>query len=175
MLTVTNGAEHDWANMPLHEMAIGNAADCDLTLRCWKQMRKEMKPLNVSPIYDKLLKDVTIALGEVENRGLKVDIEYLKELDVTLGVKLEEAVVELNTLSKFDDDLNPNSTKEVATLLFTKEGYNLTPTMVSEKTKAPSITEEHMQLVMKGLSATHPAREFITKLLAYKTLLILLN
>ena len=170
MLTVTNGAEHDWANMPLNEMAIGNAADCDLTLRCWKRMREEMKPLNVAPIYDKLLKDVTITLGEVENRGLKVDIEYLKELDVTLGVKLEEAVVELNTLSKFDDDLNPNSTKEVANLLFTKEGYNLTPTMVSEKTKAPSITEEHMQLVMKGLSTTHPAREFITKLLSYKTL-----
>ena len=167
---MTNGAEHDWANMPLNEMAIGNAADCDLTLRCWKRMREEMKPLNVAPIYDKLLKDVTITLGEVENRGLKVDIEYLKELDVTLGVKLGEAVVELNTLSKFDDDLNPNSTKEVANLLFTKEGYNLTPTMVSEKTKAPSITEEHMQLVMKGLSTTHPAREFITKLLSYKTL-----
>jgi len=170
MLTVTNGAEHDWANMPLNEMAIGNAADCDLTLRCWKQMRKEMKPLNVAPIYDKLLKDVTLALGEVENRGMKVDTEYLKELDETLGVKLEEAVVELNTLSKFDDDLNPNSTKEIADLLFTKEGFGLTPTMVSEKTKAPSITEEHMQLVMKGLSSTHPAREFITKLLAYKTL-----
>ena len=170
MLTVTNGAEHDWANMPLHEMAIGNAADCDLTLRCWKLMRKEMKPLNVSPIYDKLLKDVTVALGEVENRGLKVDVEYLKELDVKLGKKLEEARQELNDLSKFDEDLNPNSTKEVATLLFTKEGFNLTPTMVSEKTKAPSITEEHMQSVLKGLSSNHPAREFINKLLMYKTL-----
>tara|TARA_R100001082_G_scaffold107838_1_gene82272 strand:+ start:644 stop:2158 length:1515 start_codon:yes stop_codon:yes gene_type:complete len=170
MLTVTNGAEHDWANMPLHEMAIGNAADCDLTLRCWKQMRKEMKPLNVAPIYDKLLKEVTLALGEVENRGMKVDTEYLKELDKTLGQKLEDAVIELNTLSKFDEDLNPNSTKEVADLLFTKEGFGLTPTMVSEKTKAPSITEEHLNSVSKGLASTNPAKVFIEKLLAYKTL-----
>mgnify|MGYP003108386957 FL=1 len=170
MLTVTNGAEHDWANMPLHEMAIGNAADCDLTLRCWKRMRKEMKPLGVSPIYDKLLKEATVALGEVENRGLKVDVEYLKELDITLGKKLEDAREELNNLSKLDGELNPNSTKEVADVLFTKEGFNLTPTMVSEKTKAPSITEEHMQAVLKGLSTTHPAKEFINKLLAYKTL-----
>ena len=170
MLTVTNGADHDWANMPLHEMAIGNAADCDLTLRCWRQMRKKMKPLNVAPIYDKLLKDVTLALGEVENKGLKVDTEYLKELDVTLGKSLEDSIQELSQLSILDTELNPNSTKEVATLLFTKEGFNLTPTMVSEKTKAPSITEEHLLTVMKGLSSSHPAREFITKLLAYKTL-----
>ena len=170
MLTVTNGAEHDWANMPLHEMAIGNAADCDLTLRCWKKMRTEMKPLNVSPVYDKLLKEVTIALAEVENRGLKVDVEYLKELDKTLGDKLEDTRKELNDMSTLDGDLNPNSTKEVADLLFTKEGFNLTPTMVSDKTKAPSITEEHMKAVMKGLSSTHPAKKFITKLLAYKVL-----
>tara|TARA_R110002012_G_scaffold284549_2_gene475372 strand:+ start:3375 stop:4889 length:1515 start_codon:yes stop_codon:yes gene_type:complete len=170
MLTVTNGAEHDWANMPLHEMAIGNAADCDLTLRCWRKMRNQMKPLNVSPIYDKLLKEVTVALGEVENRGMKVDIEYLKELDETLGNKLEESAKELNNLSKFDKELNPNSTKEIADLLFTKEGFGLTPTMVSEKTKAPSITEEHLNFVIKGLAASHPAKVFIEKLLAYKTL-----
>ena len=145
MLTVTNGAEHDWANMPLHEMAIGNAADCDLTLRCWKKMRTEMKPLNVSPVYDKLLKEVTIALAEVENRGLKVDVEYLKELDKTLGDKLEDTRKELNDMSTLDGDLNPNSTKEVADLLFTKEGFNLTPTMVSDKTKAPSITIMKME------------------------------
>ena len=173
MLTVTNGANHDWANMPLHEMAIGNAADCDLTLRCWNLMRAEMKALKADFIYDKLLKDVTLVLADVENRGIKVDTEYLKELDVTMEIKMKESMEELQKLAPTSDDLNPNSTKEIIELLFKNaKGFNLTPdpNMVSAKTKSPSITEEHMTLLMKGIASNHPAKIFITKFLAYKTL-----
>ena len=173
MLTVTNGADHDWANMPLHEMAIGNAADCDLTLRCWNLMRAEMKALKADFIYDKLLKDVTLVLADVENRGIKVDTKYLKELDVTMEIKMKESMEELQKLAPTSDDLNPNSTKEIIELLFKDaKGFNLTPdpNMVSAKTKSPSITEEHMTLLMKGIASNHPAKIFITKFLAYKTL-----
>ena len=79
-------------------------------------------------------------------------------------------MIELNDLSPLDGELNPNSTREIADLLFTKEGFGLIPTMVSEKTKAPSITEEHLKSVIKGLSSTNPAKIFIEKLLAYKVL-----
>jgi hypothetical protein len=38
MLTVTDGGTHDWENMPLDEMALGNAMDADFTLRAHSLM-----------------------------------------------------------------------------------------------------------------------------------------
>ena len=67
MLTVTNGGKHDWANMPLDEMAIGCAMDCDFTLRFWRILRKEMSKKQLHHVYDNLLKAIALELAGVEN------------------------------------------------------------------------------------------------------------
>ena len=43
MLTVTDSAGHDWGNMPLSDMAFGNAMDCDFTFRLHSIVRNQMK------------------------------------------------------------------------------------------------------------------------------------
>ena len=93
MLTVAKQAKKDpdfWANMPLDDLAFGNAMDCDFTLRAYHVLKQQMKEKEVHRVYDNLLKDILVILSMVENFGIKVDTDYLKVLDDTLITELED-------------------------------------------------------------------------------------
>ena len=169
MLTVTKQAKKDpdfWANMPLDDLAFGNAMDCDFTLRAYHVLQKQMKEKSVNKVYDNLLKDILVILGMVENFGIKVDTEYLLDLEDALGVELRQLKERLQELSP-SGEVNPNSTPEMGSLLFTSDGFDLTPTMFSEKTKMPQISDEHLSEVLKS-TTNKEAIEFIQTLLQYK-------
>ena len=51
MLTVNNPGNHDWANMPLDDLAHGNAMDCDFTLRAFNILKEDMKAIGVNHVY----------------------------------------------------------------------------------------------------------------------------
>ena len=99
MLTVNKGNTTDWANMPLDEMALGNAMDCKFTLKAYHLMREEMKSTKVNKVYDGILKDILLTMAEIENRGIKVDISYLDELDTILIKEVEDLSQLLQDLS----------------------------------------------------------------------------
>ena len=169
MLTVTSNKPKDedfWANMPLDDLAFGNAMDCDFTLRAYHVLRQEMKEKYVNFVYDNLLKDILVILGMVENQGIKVDEDYLKVLDQQLQDELQTLLSKLQDLSP-TESINPNSTAEMASVLFTSEGYDLKPVMFSEKTQMPQISEEHLTEVLKS-TKNKDATEFINTLLKYK-------
>ena len=166
MLTVTNGGSHDWANMPLDETAAGNAMDCDFTFRLYSIVREQMKEKGLHHVYDKLIKKAAYNLSEVEDIGVRVDREYLAELDVICQEELQSLVEVIKELSPVDD-LNPNSTKQLAELLFSTSGFDLTPVEFSAKTKTPSITESHMSTLIA--SSSGEAKTFIQTLLRYKS------
>jgi DNA polymerase-1 len=169
MLTVAKQAKKDpdfWANMPLDDLAFGNAMDCDFTLRAYHVLKKQMEEKQVDKVYDNLLKDILVILGMVENFGITVDTDYLKTLDDILIKELEDLKEKLQELSPVGE-VNPNSTPEMGSLLFTSEGFDLTPTMFSEKTKMPQISDEHLSEVLEATS-NKEAKEFIETLLKYK-------
>ena len=168
MLTVTE-AGHDWANMPLSDMAFGNAMDCDFTLRSWKILKDDMKGKGLNPVYDNLLKDISVILAEVEYTGIEVDEDYLNLLEEKLETEIKELGEKLVELSPLGEDFNPNSTPQVGNVLFSKEGFDLPVLKKSEKTKKPAITEEHMSELLDKDSVTKKAKEFITVLMEYKT------
>ncbi len=60
MLTVTDGGTFDWANMPLDDMALGNAMDADFTLRAYNAMTSDMSRKGVNHVYSKLLKEILV-------------------------------------------------------------------------------------------------------------------
>ena len=166
MLTVNNPGTHDWANMPLDDLAHGNAMDCDFTLRAFNILNDQMKTKGVNHVYNNLLRDILVILASVENYGIKVDTQYLETLDDDLIREIMELAEKLEDLSP-RDDINPNSTIEMGSLLFTSEGFNLTPTEFSEKTKMPQISESHLTSV-KEMTDNKKAIEFIETLLKYK-------
>jgi len=166
MLTVTAPGGHDWANMPLDSLAHGNAMDCDFTLRAFHVLDRLMKQKKVNFVYDNLLKEVLVILAKVEDFGIQVDIQYLEKLDKILIEEVEELLSTLQKLSPAGE-INPNSTIEMGSVLFTSEGFDLTPTEFSDKTKMPQITEAHLTSVMKG-TKDKKAITFIETLLKYK-------
>jgi len=165
MLTVTDGGTHDWANMPLDEMALGNAMDADFTLRAHTQMAQEMKKKGVDHVYSKLLKHILVVASDIEHRGILVDQACVSRFDELLAVEIEELQTKLSELSVIDD-VNPKSNADMGLLLFTKEGFGLRAVEFSKKTKAPSITEAHLKKV--AVTATGAAKEYIELLLKYK-------
>lgn len=166
MLTVNNPGSHDWANMPLDDLAHGNAMDCDFTLRAFNILKEDMKELGVNHVYDNLLRDILVILGNVENFGIKVDTDYLEVLDEALLTEIVGLSERLEELAP-RDEINPNSTVEMGSLLFTSEGFDLTPTEFSEKTQMPQISEAHLTSV-KDSTDNAEAIEFIDTLLKYK-------
>ena len=124
MLTVTDGGVHDWANMPLEDMALGNAMDADFTLRAHSNMITEMNKKGVTHVYEKLLKKILVIASEVEHRGIKVDNDCVSQFDVLLVKEIAELETKLTELSVIDD-VNPKSNADMGLLLFTKEGFGL--------------------------------------------------
>jgi len=168
MLTVTNLEKHDWASMPLDEMAFGNAMDCDFTLRAWNILSGDIKKLGLYPVYHLLLKDIAVILGEVENTGIKIDDKYLKVLEEKLVERIATNEKELEELSPLDGKVNPNSIVDLGKVLFSNEGFGLVATEFSKKTKKPSITEEHLKTIRKNITDKKSIK-FIDSLLRYKT------
>ncbi len=165
MLTVTNGGTHDWENMPLDEMALGNAMDADFTLRAHSNMIKDMHKKGVNHVYEKLLKQILVIASDVEHRGILVDTDCVSRFDELLTTEIEELKTKLFELSVIED-VNPRSNADMGLLLFTKEGFGLRAVEFSKKTKAPSITEAHLKKV--AVNATGDAKEYIDLLLKYK-------
>lgn len=165
MLTVTDGGVHDWANMPLEDMALGNAMDADFTLRAHSNMITEMNKKGVTHVYEKLLKKILVIASEVEHRGIKVDNDCVSQFDVLLVKEIAELETKLTELSVIDN-VNPKSNADMGLLLFTKEGFGLRALDFSKKTKAASITEAHLKKV--AVTATGDAKEYIELLLRYK-------
>jgi DNA polymerase I-like protein with 3'-5' exonuclease and polymerase domains len=154
MLTVPDGAKYDWGSMPLDEMAIGNAMDCDFTLRFWHILRKEMRKKQLNFVYDNLLKDIALELAGVENFGISVDTDYLDELEVKLEKEIGILEKELQELSPIDE-VNVNSNVDLQRILFTEdEGLNLYPVTFTKKTKKPSVTDADLQLILEEIDKT---------------------
>jgi len=165
MLTVTAGSTHDWENMPLDEMSVGNSMDADFTLRAYRLMNPQMKGKGVNHVYEKLLKQILVVASDVEHRGILVDADCVSRFDELLAKEIGELETKLSELSVIDD-VNPKSNADMGLLLFTKEGFGLKAVDFSKKTKAPSITEEHLQKV--AVTASGDAKEYIDLLLKYK-------
>ena len=165
MLTVTDGGTFDWANMPLDDMALGNAMDADFTLRAYNAMRSDMTKKNVHHVYEKLLKKILVVASDIEHRGILVDTQCVKDFDVLLAKEIGELETKLSELSVIAD-VNPKSNADMGLLLFTKEGFGLRAVEFSKKTKAPSITEAHLKKV--AVTAQGNAKEYIELLLKYK-------
>ena len=166
MLTVPDGGSHDWKNMPLDEMAFGNAMDADFTRRVHEEMTHKLKEHGLNHVYSNLLKKVLVVASEIEHRGILVDTDCVDRFDELLQEDVKGLYSKLEELSVVSG-INPNSNAHMGLLLFTKEGFGLKPTEFSKKTKAPSITEAHLKTV--AASASGAAKEYIELLLRYKT------
>ena len=131
------------------------AEDAYITLKLYDKLMEELN----WDILDEIKKveipfiDVLI---DMENRGINVDLEYFKNLELQVEEKLKNLTNEIYKLA--GEEFNINSTKQLAVVLFEKLGLP-----AKKKTKTGYSTNEAVLNSLKNY-------EIVQKLLEYREL-----
>ena len=132
------------------------AEDAYITLKLYYKLMENLK----WDILDEI-KNIEIpfidVLIDMENRGINVDLEYFKEVELKVGNKLQTLTKEIYNLA--GEEFNINSTKQLATILFEKLGLP-----AKKKTKTGYSTNE---AVLNSLKKDY---EIVQKVLEYREL-----
>jgi DNA polymerase-1 len=152
--TVKKG--ENFSNVSLEEASKYASEDAYITLKLYEKLypmlwneeiKKELKEVEI-PFIDVLI--------NMENRGINIDVEYFKELEIKLEKKLETLTNEIYELA--GERFNINSTKQLAFILFEKLGLP-----AKKKTKTGYSTNE---AVLNSLKE-YP---IVSKILEYREL-----
>ena len=170
MLSITDGKEVDWANMPLPQVAYGNALDTDFTLKLHGEMYPQVKLSK--KLHDTLLKRVLVTFARMEHKGLHICRKELAEARVYSERNLEKLRYALSELLKGTsmegEEINFNSGKQLVEILF--GAFDLPCYAFTDKgmPKTSADALENILSKTKGVKKHANGREFITKLLEYK-------
>jgi len=109
-----------YEGIPLEILSPYNALDTQYTFMLCKDLPPEMDAEGVRSVHDDILIPGTLALRHVELTGVKLDIEYLKELGSKLKAELAIKKTALQDVAREYDfeDFNPSSPQQVAKLLY---------------------------------------------------------
>lgn len=127
--------------------------DTDAGYQVALKMRTQLiKQPRLLRFYQKLLHPAQHAVRKMEQRGMVVDMARYHELDEEVSQVLEtnhEAMVEMLPYTlrhKHYKDLRPSRPKIVSDFLFTRQGLNLKPKIMTPKTGKPSTAAAHFEL-----------------------------
>jgi DNA polymerase-1 len=108
-------------------------------------LRARAEEQGLTPLVEEIEIPLTRVLTEMERRGVAVDVGVLEEIGASLGSAAQSVLAEIHALA---GDLNPNSPKQLAEVLFDRLG--LTPL---RKTKTGYSTDA---AVLEQLRDAHP-------------------
>lgn len=142
----TVGGAH-YENIPKDLLYSYNAADVVHTWRLWSLLSSQLDD-NSTAVYRRLL-DISELLGDVEDNGIGVDVDYFHDLSMSLGEKADRLREQLG-------GVNPNSPKQVKEY-FASLGHEISGT-----------SEEILKDLQAVLAEDDPARKFVDDLLEYR-------
>jgi len=138
----------DFKSLDPEKLSLYSCEDSDFTNRLVKILSKRLKTENLLDLFNRLEMPLIAILGEIENNGIKLDLEPLKILDKEVGSKLVKLEKEIHKLAK--TKFNINSTKQLKEILFEKLEI---PTDNIKKTKTGFSTAEDE---LEKLNDLHP-------------------
>lgn len=143
-----------------HPQAFLNYAggDTDATLQVKRAQKEELlQDDRLTGFYVNVLHPALRAFEHVERGGVFVDMDAFKELEadlnkelITLTDKAKEIIGGILTAKHWDEKklggLNLTKPKLITDFMFSPAGLNLKPKMLTEKTKAPVTSMEHLEM-----------------------------
>lgn len=117
MLTKT-GSKTDWANMPLHEMFMGNCLDADYTLRLYNILQEQLELQGIDKVNKYLISPAVELFSRIEHRGMHVDPNKLDELDIELSGIIQDVSKQMAEIYPEALDRNLNSDKQLSEFLY---------------------------------------------------------
>jgi DNA polymerase-1 len=144
--------------VPLDQVAPYAAADADHTWQLYQLYAQqfEQKP-QLHQIFNKIEMPLALVLADMEEAGILVDTQLLKDMSHSLGKQLMQ--LESSIYDQVGHHFNLNSPKQLAEVLF--DQLNLPN---NKKTKTGRSTDES---VLQGLKDAHPV---VNLLLQYREL-----
>lgn len=118
----------------LNELGKYCIKDCQYTYKLFTLFKPELEEQGLMNVYTNLELPTVLYLRDMENRGIKVDLEYMK----AIKIKMEQKLIELqSTLYKLvGTDFDLNSPKRLVEIFFSKDkgkGYDLPPELKTAK------------------------------------------
>ncbi|GHV47804.1 DNA polymerase I [Bacteroidia bacterium] len=150
--------------VPLELIAEYAAEDADVTLRLKKIFEQELRKQNCEFLFSNIESPLIYVLADMEEAGVKLDTEALKQSSHTLTEELLKLEKDIYSLA--GTEFNINSTKQVGEILFEK--LKLEEKAKKTKTGIFSTSEE----TLEKLRSKHP---IVEKLLEYRGIKKLLN
>lgn len=137
-----------------------NAKDADITLRCYRELDKELEAENVKPVFHDLLMPVQFPLADMERRGIRIDLKKFEWLENQTETVFNAVVREMEkhdavkSYTKTKGKFNPSSTIDLRWVVYSSLGM---PILKKTPTGAPSVDRE----TMNGLAGRDPLIDLI--------------
>lgn len=99
------------------ELHIYLGLDCYYTLRLFNDLERECNEEDLLDLYDRLLMPGSLAIAEIEYRGINIDRPFFEAASVTLGRRIERLLRRIRrTVGK--EDFNPGSHQQVREYIY---------------------------------------------------------
>ena len=154
--------EEDFSRLPIEKAGAYAVSDSTIIWALKEPLENKLSGRNQTDLFRELELPLINVLRDMEYRGVKLDETRLAEGKNKLNRRLNSLQEEINELA--EEDLNPNSPKQVRRVLFEKLDLP-----VIEKTKTGPSTNAK---VLEELSEKHPLPE---KIIEFRELSKLLN
>lgn len=122
-------------------------------------LKPMLKERSLEKLFNEIEMPLVHILAEMEYRGIKVDIPFLRSLTTTMTHQINRLAQEIHAMA--GEEFNINSPKQLAKILFEKLKLP-----VGKKTKTKSGYSTNVE-VLEELASVHPLPE---KILEYRTL-----
>lgn len=144
----------DIRKVPLERLAKYACQDADLTLRLHMPLARALEERELKRLYEEVELPLLSVLAEMELHGIRVDAQYLQQLNAEYEKELADLEAQAHHLA--GEAFNLNSPKQLAELLFTKLGL---PVQRKTPTGQPATDEESLQ----ALADQHPLIEVLLR------------
>lgn len=154
-----DGKKTDWKNMPLAQMARGNALDAYFTLKIFHKLEKRVNDLKMKNLYEKLMVPAVEFFKDMELDGLLISAPKVEELGSQLRDDIDSKEDKLFSFKQVNKTYELTSTDDLVKVLYSADkkhnivegGFNLYPPISSEKTGAPSTSAEALDILLEQL------------------------
>lgn len=147
MLTVRNGAKHDWAGTPLPELARGNALDSEYTLRIFRKLEPLIKELGSTKVSSDLYVPLTSIFSKVEQAGMEVDMSVLGEVERNLNDAIIDMEDELYAIEGIRPNHNLGSTVDLREIFYSESGFGFYAPKFTSKDQPSTDKETLLELL----------------------------
>jgi DNA polymerase-1 len=128
-----------FGEIPLDEATPYACDDAETSLRLYNIIKPELEKANLTSLFEDLEMKLIPILGDMETTGIKIDIDFLKNLGKQFEQKMQK--IETSVYKLAGREFNLKSPKQLAEILFDELGY--TPV---KKTKGGSVSTDSFVL-----------------------------